>query len=110
MNCNEKNKCLYPDKDYCECVKKSLKQSKKNSRDRNVNGTLTFLKKNNVLFEEGKITNTVIVNPETDNIFLSLKKVDNMLKCRYVGSSKWYTFSKKVFLAKFSKKTKYDRR
>ena len=101
MNCNEKNKCLHPDKDYCECVKKSFKQSKKNSRDRNVNGTLTFLKKNNIFFKEGKIANTVIVNPETDNIFLSLKKVDNMLKLRYVGSSKWYTFSKKVFLAKY---------
>ncbi len=103
MNCNERSQCTHPDKDYCECLKKSLKQSKKKSRDRNVNGTLTFLKKNKIFFKEGKITNTVIVNPETDNIFLSLKKVDNMLKCRYVGSSKWYTFSKKHFLAKFSK-------
>ena len=55
MNCNEKNQCLYPNKDYCECVKKSLKQSKKNSRDRNVNGTQTFLKKNNIKYIDFEI-------------------------------------------------------
>ena len=106
MDCIYESQCTNHNKDYCECVKKSFKESKKKSRDRNVNGTLTFLKKNNIFFEEGKTMNTVIVNPKTDNLLVSLKKVDNMLKCRYIGNSKWYTFSKKVFVSKFSKHIK----
>jgi len=90
-------------KDYCECVKAKMKEEKKKSRDKNVNGTLNFLKKNKIDFIESKTPNVVIINPETDNVFLSLKIKDHFLKCRYKGSKKWYLFRKAKFLEKFSK-------
>jgi hypothetical protein len=90
-------------KDYCECVKSSMKERKKRSRDRNVNGTLIFLKKNKINFTQSKVPNVLIINPNTDNVSLSLKKENGLLKCRYSGSNKWYTFSRQKFIDKFCK-------
>jgi hypothetical protein len=79
-----------------------MKEQKKKPRNRNFNGTLSFLKKNNIQYIESKMPNIVIVNPTTDNVFLSLKKEDNLLKCRFKGNNKWYTYSKQRFIEKFS--------
>jgi len=95
--------CRYWYKDFCECVKDSMKIAKKKSRDKNINGTLNFLKKNNIDFIESKVPNIVIINPKTDNVSLSLKKENNLFKCRFNGHKKWYTFSKQKFIDKFSK-------
>lgn len=89
-------------KDFCDCVVEGMKLSRKRSRDRNVNGTLTFLKKNKITFIDSKIQNVVVVNPKTDNILLSLKKDQGKyLKVKYSGSPKWYKFSKPLFIEKF---------
>ena len=66
--------CRYWYKDFCECVKDSMKIAKKKSRDRNVNGTLNFLKKNNIDFIEGKVPNVVIINPKPITHHYHLKK------------------------------------
>lgn len=96
--------CKYWRSDFCECVKASMRAAKKKSRDRNVNGTLNFLKKNKIQFIESKTQNIVIINPQTDNVFLSLKKENNLFKCRFNGSGKWYTFSRGKFIDRFSNK------
>tara|TARA_R110000851_G_scaffold561_1_gene1925 strand:+ start:407 stop:733 length:327 start_codon:yes stop_codon:yes gene_type:complete len=95
--------CRYWYKDFCECVKDSMKAAKIKSRDRGVNSVLNFLKKNNIDFIESKVLNIVIINPKTDNVFLSLKKENNLFKCRFNGDKKWYAFSRQKFIDKFSK-------
>jgi len=99
----EKHCCRYWWKDFCECVKTSMKEFKKKSRDKKVNYTLSFLKNNNIDYVESKTPNIVIINPKSDNVFLSLKQENDLFKCRYNGSKKWYTFSRYKFLEKFSK-------
>lgn len=99
----EKHCCEYWYKDFCECVNRELREAKKKSRDKNVNDTLEFLEKNKIDFIESKTPNIVIINPETDNVFLSLKKENNLLKCKFNGNKVWYKFSKKKFIDKFSK-------
>jgi hypothetical protein len=87
--------------DYCYCVKNALREIKSNSRDRNVNATLNFLKKNKINFVESKTENVVIINPDSDYVFLSLKKDGGLLKCRFKGKNKWYTYTKDSFLNRF---------
>lgn len=97
----EKHCCDRWYKDYCTCVKEEIKESRKKSRDRNVNATLKFLKKNQIEFVESKINNVVVVNPETDHTYVSLKKIGSLIQCRFKGSNKWYTYSKPKFVEKF---------
>ena len=93
--------CRYWYKDFCECTKKA----KKESMDRNVNGTLYFLKKNKIDYIESKIPNVVIINPKSDRAFLSLKKEKGYLfKCKFIGCETWYKFGKNKFLKRFIKK------
>lgn len=75
----------------------------KEQRDKNVERTLAFLKKNNIKYIESKTPNVVNVNPDSDNILLSLKRKNNLLKVRFLGRNKWYTFSNQKFLDMFSK-------
>ena len=96
--------CRYWFKDFCECIK----ENKKKSRDENVNGSLTFLEKNNIEYIDSQTANIVIINNQSDKAFLSLKRQQGLFKCRFEGSSKWYTFSKKALIDKFSNKMNYE--
>jgi len=87
-------------KDFCDCIV----EGRKKHRDENVNNTLNFLKKYNIPFTESKIMNVVIINPETDNVFLSLKREKNLFKCKFTGKNIWFTYSEKKFIDKFSNK------
>ena len=87
-------------KDYCQCSKEYVKEL----RNKNVNSTVDFLKDNNIEFVKSKVSNVVIVNPNTDNVHLSLKRTTKgLFKCRFKGSNKWYYFNENKFLIKFSK-------
>lgn len=98
-----KHCCKYWWKDFCECVKESMKEKKKRSRDTNVNSTLQLLNKNNIEYIESETPNMVIVNPDSDKAFLSLKKRGGLLKLRFKGNNKWYTFSPRKFIERFSR-------
>ena len=89
-------------KDFCKCSSSAFRAAKKNSRDKNVEGTIKILKDNNIKFIESKSKNVVILNPETDNVHLSLKRTNHLFKVRYSGSNKWYTFGKNKLISKFS--------
>ena len=95
--------CPYWYKDICDCVSRRLKAARKRKNTRNVNSTTKFLNENNINYKPSNTYNVVIVNPDTDNIYLSLKQDNGLLKCRYSGRDKWYTFSKQKFMEKFAK-------
>lgn len=100
---NKENKdCMNCEKDWCECFKAHIKKVKKQWRDKNVIETLSLLNENNIEFVESKMSNIVILNPETDKVFLSLKKKNRLFKCRYNGSNKWYTFTREKLIQKFA--------
>ena len=59
---------------------------------------------NNIEYIDSQTANIVIINNQSDKAFLSLKRQQGLFKCRFEGSSKWYTFSKKALIDKFSNK------
>lgn len=95
--------CEYWYKDFCTCIKDSMKEYRARKKSRNINGTLRFLKKNKIKYHESNIPNIIIINPETDYVNVSLKKNGNLIKCRFKNSSKWYLYSKNKFLETFKK-------
>lgn len=99
------NDCRNCHQDFCECLKAHMKEK----RDKNVERTLAFLKKNNIEYIESKTSNVVNVNPDSDNILLSLKRKNNLFKVRFSGRNKWYTFSGQKFLDTFSKTMNKDK-
>lgn len=96
-------KCPQLHKDFCTCVVDSMREYKKKQRDENVNDTIKFLIDNNIKYKESKISNIVIVNPDVDDLSLSLKKAGNLFKCRFKGSNVWYLYSNNKFIQKFKK-------
>jgi len=97
--------CPEYDKLFCQGVKDSTRQQRKDSRDRNVKGTLTLLKKCNLKYSETKTPNIVTINHKNKKVFISLKKLDRILiKCRFEGNNKWYTYTRTKFAEEFKRK------
>jgi len=86
-------------KDICSCVQQKLRESKQRKNTRNVNGTLKLFKLNKVQYEETKTFNVVSVDYKNQKLFISLKKDKNgLIKCRFEGSAKWYTYAKEKLI------------
>jgi len=91
-------------KDFCECVVIQMAMAKERGRIRNINGTLSLLKKNKIHFIKSKVENVVIINPESDNVLLSLKKMrGGFLKLKFPDKKTWHIYKKERFLEKFNK-------
>ena len=59
--------------DFCECVSSYMREARKKSRDRKVNGSLTFFKKNKIPYETTKTENIVITDYWGEKYYVSLK-------------------------------------
>jgi hypothetical protein len=60
-------------RDFCECVGGAMREAKKKSRDRKVNGSLTFFKKNKIPYEKTKTENVVTTDYWGEKYYVSLK-------------------------------------
>lgn len=92
--------CDAPHNDFCECVKNSLKESK----DKKINETLLFLKKNNILYQSSKIPNIIQIIVSEKKVFMSLKKYRGFFKIRFENSNTWCNYSPNKFLEHFCQK------
>jgi hypothetical protein len=91
-------------KDFCSCgsLSSALAEYREKQRIRNVNGTINFLKKNKIVFNETKLPNVVEIPKKDVSIILSLKK-DKKTKCfkyRMKGCKDWNLLDKDSFLKK----------
>ena len=87
-----------------ENFSKYMKECNSRARERNTNGTTTFLIKNKVTFVETGIENIVLVEiNESYSLYVSLKKKDNHIRYRRKGEREWYLATKPNFIAHLEK-------
>jgi hypothetical protein len=92
MEKHEKDSCANCHKDFCDCVKKRLKQFKVMSRNRNVSSSINFLIKNNISFQTTNVENIVTTEYWGEKIYISLKT----FKLRKEGSNVWVEKKRKL--------------
>lgn len=94
-----KHCCEYWYKDFCDCYKKSRELG----RQMQVSEGENFLNKNNIKYIETNISNVVKINLYPNNLYISLKVKNHLIKCRFENNSKWYLYSKDKFLKLINK-------
>lgn len=80
-------------KDFCECVKASMKDYKKISRDRKVTASINFFTKNKIPYTETGVDNIVTTEYWGVKYYVSLKK----FTFRKEHTSNWVEKNKKMF-------------
>ena len=88
-----KHCCRYWYKDFCDC----MKDNRNGINDKLVSNTLEFLQKNNIEYTNSNVDNIVVIPLKNKNLHLSLIS-EELMKCRFEGRAKWYTYSKNKFI------------
>ena len=86
----------------------AIRDWRKKQKQRNVNGTIRFLKSSKVPYEETNTANVVMVKRGNESILVSLKKVGSLIKCKFEGNGTWYTVSKSKFLELIEEPPQWD--
>jgi predicted RNA-binding protein with PUA domain len=80
-------------KDFCECVREALKEQRKKSKERKVNGSSNFFVNNKIPYETTTIENIVTTEYWGIKYYVSLKS----FSFRKEGTKNWLVKKKKLF-------------
>lgn len=82
MNCD---KCTNPERDYCECIQRQLKDYKHEKNERHCNAIETFLNNRSIEYEYSNIENIVETFHWGEKTLISL----TTFKFKFAGNKKW---------------------
>ena len=94
--------CSNCEKDFCDCVKDSMRRAKKTAKTRSAKSVLKSLKTYGINYSETRTKNIVLIRLiEKNDIYLSLlkDKSNGNYKFRIAGTAGWRTCESSKFIA-----------